>query len=93
MNVFSGQKIYAAKWVEINCRNFEEEEIAAVLSNKVVESQYGLSVCFFMQGGGSVYIPLDENSSKSVGDVIDLTQAKIVTLARPGDRNINRIRA
>ena len=93
MNIFSALRIYAGKWSEKNVRAFAPEEVAAVEQAKVVESQYGLSVCFFMRGGGQSYIPLDQNSSLAIDDVIDLNKAQLVTLQRPGEQDIYRVRA
>lgn len=92
MNIFSALRIYAGKWSEKAARMFSPEEIAAVQKAEVVESNYGFSVCFLMIGGGMTYIPLDQNSSAGVGDVIDLTKAQLVTLQRPGEDDIYRVR-
>ena len=93
MNIFSALRVYAGKWSEKNVRDFAPEEVAAVEQAKVVESQYGFSVCFFMKGGGQSYIPLDQNSSLGIDAVVDLTKAKLVTLQRPGEDDIYRVRA
>ena len=93
MNIFSALRVYAGKWSEKNVRDFAPEEVAAVEQAKVVESQYGFSVCFFMKAGGQTYIPLDQNSSLGIDDVVDLTKAKLVTLQRPGEDDIYRVRA
>lgn len=92
MNIFSALRVYAGKWSEKNSRNFSSEEVAAVEKAEVVESQYGFSVCFFMVGGGQSYIPLDQNSSAAIGEQIDLTKASLVTLSRPGEDDIYRVR-
>lgn len=93
MNIFNSLRIYAGKWSEKSARAFSPEEVAAVQQAKVVESQYGFSVCFMMKSGGQTYVPLDQNSSKGEGDIIDLTKAQLVTLQRPGDEDIYRVRA
>ena len=93
MNIFSALRIYAGKWNEKNVRAFAPEEVAAVELAKVVESQYGYSVCFMMKNGGQSYIPLDQNSSLGIDTVIDLTKAQLVTLQRPGENDIYRVRA
>lgn len=93
MNIFSALRVYAGKWSEKNVRDFAPEEVAAVEQAKVVESQYGFSVCFFMKGGGQSYIPLDQNSILGIDAVVDLTKAKLVTLQRPGEDDIYRVRA
>lgn len=92
MNIFNALRIYAGKWSEKSSRQFTSEEITAVDRAEVVESQYGLSVCFFMSGGGQSYIPLDQNSSLGIGAQVDLTKAQIVTLTRPGEEDIYRVR-
>ena len=92
MNILSKLPIYAGKWKETAVDTFGAEDIAATESAVVVESNYGLSVCFYLRSGGQTYIPLDTNNSLSVGDVVDLHKAKVVTLSRPGDDDIYRVR-
>lgn len=91
MNIFSALRVYAGKWNVKNSRKFTDDEIQAVESAKVVDSQYGQSVCFMMKGGGMTFIPLDQNSSKATGDEVDLTQASLVTLEKQGESDIYRI--
>lgn len=91
MNIFNAIKVYNGKWQVKNTRNFTQEEIDAIKSASVVDSQYGLSVCFILRSGGQSYIPLDQNSAKSVGDPIDLSKAQLLTLGREGDADIMRI--
>lgn len=91
MNIFNSLKIYAEKWHETSRRKFTQEEIASIESATVVDSQYGFSVCFLLVAGGQSYIPLDQNSSKNVGDSIDLTKAELVTLSRSGEADIVRV--
>ena len=91
MNIFSALRVYAGKWQVKNSRSFSEDEIKAVESATVVDSQYGQSVCFLMVGGGQTYIPLDQNSSKAVGDAVDLSQASLLTLSKQGEADIYRV--
>jgi hypothetical protein len=91
MNIFSALRVYAGKWSVKVSREFTSEEISAVEKATVVDSQYGQSVCFMMKSGGMTYIPLDQNSSKSTGDEIDLTQASLVTLEKQGEADIYRV--
>ena len=93
MNIFKALKVYAGKWQVSNKRAFSDEEVNAVDTAKVVTSQYGLSVCFMMKGGGMTYIPLDQNSSLSEGDVINIKSAELITLHRDGDDDIYRVKA
>ena len=92
-NIFSSLRVYAGKWNLKSSRAFSPEEVAAVSSAVVVASQYGNSVCFTMVGGGQTFIPLSQNSAKDVGDSIDLTSAKLLTLGKTGESDIFRIEA
>jgi hypothetical protein len=91
MNIFSSLRVYAGKWSETARRVFSQDEINAVESATVVESQFGNSVCFMMKSGGMTYIPLDQNSSKAVGDTIDLSKAELLTLSKQGEADIYRV--
>jgi len=90
MNIFAGLQKYATKFEVSNSRVFDAEELAQVNSAKVVASQYGLSVCFYMKEGCQKYIPLSRDSTASIGDEINLQTAKILTLVKDGE-SINRI--
>lgn len=83
-NIFAGRKIYADGYKEVEVRNFNEAEINAVESATVVPSNYGVSCCFLMKGGGKSYIPMSRDSKLCVGDKVDLTTAKIIHLHRDG---------
>ena len=78
-------------WRVKETRPFSPDEIAAVARAEVVPSQYGNSVCFFMNGGGQTYIPLLSTSSLTVGESVDLKTAKLVTLCREGKDDIYRV--
>ena len=91
MNIFSTLKTYVGKWSVKSSRAFTQEEIQAVESATVVPSQYGNSVCFMMVGGGQTYIPLANDATVGVGESIDLTKAKLLTLEKRGESDINRV--
>ena len=93
MNIFNSLRKYASKWAVVASRAFTAEEQNAVSSARVVASQYGNSVCFMMVGGGQTFIPLSQNSGKAVGDTIDLSKAKLLTLAKDGEDDIYRVEA
>jgi hypothetical protein len=93
MNIFEGLNVYGGKWNVVNSRSFAPEEAALVKNAEVVSSDYGKSVCFFMVGGGQTYIPLSNQSTLGVGDSVDLTKAKVLTLHRDGSDDITRIEA
>lgn len=80
-------------WKLVNSRNFSQEEIDAVASAEVVPSQYGKSVKFALKSGGCVYIPLSRDSILGTGQTVNLQTAKILTLSKPGEMNIDRIEA
>ena len=85
--------MYAGKWAVKESRSFSQDEINAVQSATVVDSQYGSSVCFFMKSGGQTYIPLSNQSTLGVGDSVDLNKAKLLKLHRDGSEDIMRVEA
>ena len=91
MSIFDKLEVYAAKWAKTASRGFQAEEIAAVKNAVVVESDYGNSVCFFMKAGGRTYLPLSTESTYEVGDKVDLTSAKLITLSKSGEADISRV--
>lgn len=78
-------------WRISNSRHLTNEEISAISSNRVVKSQYGLSVEFSMKKGGVTYIPLLKNDKLSENTEINLHDAKILTLSKEGEKDIYRI--
>ena len=78
-------------WIQTELRNFTAEEINSVSFAQVVSSQYGKSVCFYLKEGGQCYIPLDNKSDISVGEIINLSIAKIKTLSKRGEDDILRV--
>ena len=92
MNIFGKLQVYAGKWNLKASRRFETEEIAAVNKAEVVASQYGNSVCFFMKAGGQAYIPLSNDSTLAVGDLVDLNKAHLITLEKDGKKDIIRVK-
>lgn len=91
MNIFANLRVYAGKWSVKEVRDFTPEEVAQVIQAVVVPSQYGSSVQFTMNGGGLTYIPLDQNSTLAVGELVDLTKAKLTTLSKSGEADIYRV--
>ena len=92
MNLFSSLRVYGGKWAEKASRRFTQDELALVTKAQVVESQYGNSCCFFMANGTTMYVPMSTDSKSGVGDIINLNEAKIVTLEKVGEKDIQRIR-
>ena len=90
MNIFASLQKYATRYAVKNTREFNAGELSQVVSARVVQSQYGMSVCFMMKEGGQTYIPVSRDSVCQVGDEVDLTKAKILTLEKDGE-TIDRI--
>lgn len=90
MNIFAGLQRYASRFEVKETRAFNAEEMAEVVSAKVVNSQYGKSICFHMYDGCQKYIPLSRDSVAQIGDVVDVKKAKILILERDG-KSIARI--
>lgn len=91
-NVFAGLTSYGEKWSVVATRAFNATEIGAVNSNSVVSSNYGKSVCFFMKGGKTHYIPLSNRGKQfNLGESIDMAKAKLVTLEKSGEGTIVRV--
>lgn len=92
MNIFASLTLYAGKWSVKSTRSFSPEEIDSVSKAEVIPSQYGNSVCFFMKSGGQTYIPLSNDATVGVGDIVDLSKAELVTLEKQGELDIVRVR-
>lgn len=91
MNIFEGLQSYASKFKVQNTREFNDAECAEVVSAKVVASQFGMSVCFLMVDGCQKYIPLSRDSDACIGDTVDVAKAKLLTLAKDGEKPIVRV--
>lgn len=82
-----------SEWNLKSERHFTQEEIDAVSQAIVVASQYGNSVEFTMKlGGRCTYIPLDKSSNITVGEIVDMKQAKLLTLEKEGESDIVRVK-
>ena len=91
MNIFGNLKVYASKWSMKDERSFSQEEISMVTKAVVVPSTYGSSVEFTMKNGGMTYIPLSQDSTVCIGEEIDVSKAKLLTLCKPGEMDILRV--
>lgn len=90
-SMFTG-KSYAGNWQVKSVEAIPEIDKQAIESAHIVNSQYGLSVCFMMKAGNRYYKALDTLSNAKEGDVVNLETAKLVTLSRQGDADIQKIR-
>ena len=92
MNLFSNRKIYGGRWSVKSSRMLSQEEKNLVFKAQVVDSQYGNSCCFFMKNGTSIYVPMSTDATSGVGDIVNLDSLEVVTLEKPGEMDIERIR-
>lgn len=92
MGLFTGRTVYAGKWSVKGVNKMSNDDIQMVSNATIVPSEYGLSVCFFMKTGGQVYIPVSNDCNVAVGQSVDLTKAEIITLEKPGESDIERVR-
>ena len=82
-----------SEWSLKSERYFTQEEIDEVSHAIVVPSQYGNSVEFTMKlGGRCTYIPLDKGSNITVGEIVDMKQAILLTLEKEGESDIVRVK-
>ncbi len=82
-----------SEWSLKSERYFTQEEIDAVSHAIVVPSQYGNLVEFTMKlVGRCTYIPLDKSSNITVGEIVDMKQAILLTLEKEGESDIVRVK-
>ena len=82
-----------SEWSLKSERYFTQEEIDEVSHAIVVPSQYGNSVEFTMKlGGRCTYSPLDKGSNITVGEIVDMKQAILLTLEKEGESDIVRVK-
>ncbi len=94
VNVFSSvSEVVSEKWVIKEQRLFSSEEVKAVLDAVVVSGKLGRVVQFTLEGGYMAYIPLEQSSTLTVGDKVDMKHAKVLTLCKSGEKDIYRILA
>lgn len=92
-SLFSKLQVYAGKWNLKSSEALDAEDKEMFSSARVVSSNYGLSVCFFLKKGGQSYIPVSNNSkSVEVGDPVDLNKVVIETLSKEGEDDIMRVK-
>ena len=92
MALFNDIKVYAGKWSVVKESPLSAEDVAKVESGVVVDSKFGLSVCFTMKAGGQTYLPLSSDSEVGAGSIVDINNISIVELAKSGENNIIRLK-
>jgi len=91
-NLFLTLTQYGGKWEVTNTRKFSDDEKAMVEKAVVVDSEYGNSCCFYMKNGNRSFIPMSNDATASLGDVVDINNMEILTLSKQGEDDILRIK-
>lgn len=92
MSILSTLKTYGhGKWQVVNSETFSSEDLEAISSAHVVESQYGMSVCLMLRNGLSCYLPVSRDCHCEVGQKVNLAKAQILTLSCEGEDDIRKI--
>lgn len=90
-NFFKNIQVYAGKYSVKAEQKLDAEDIAMFSGAKVVTSEYGKSVCFFLKSGGQQYIPLSTMGlQKEPGESVDLEKVSLQVLERQGSQDILR---
>ena len=90
--IFDDIRIYdESVWTPKATHHFDEKEKSAVDRAEIRQGEFGLSVCFFMKQGGRGYIPLDNQSTASVGDMVNLDKCHVVILENKEGHTIKRV--
>ena len=92
MALFNDIKVYAGKWSVVKETPISAEEVAEVEKGVVVDSKFGLSVCFTMKAGGKTFFPVTSDSEVGAGSIVDINNISIVELAKSGENNIIRLK-
>lgn len=93
-NIFlSGElKVYGG-WNPIDEHKFNKAELNFVKSAVVADSEYGKSIKFTFITGQYAFIELDSSSeSLEIGTPVDPAKVTIITLSKPGEKNIRRVK-
>lgn len=93
-NIFSGVPVYGEKWQLKNEVALDAEDKAMFECAKVVSSDFGKSVCFFLKGGkGTQFIPMSNQGTQlSIGESVNLDAVTIQVLGRTGEKDIMRVK-
>jgi len=92
MALFNDIKVYAGKWSVVKESPLSAEDAALIESGVVVDSKFGLSVCFTMKAGGQTYFPVSADSEVGVSSIVDINSISVVELAKSGENNIIRLK-
>jgi hypothetical protein len=92
MSLFSSIRTYNGAWSLKGSEKLADEDIKEIASAKVVDSQFGKSVCFTLVNGQSKYMGLSRDCELETGDEIDVKSVEIITLSRAGDSDTHKVK-
>lgn len=94
-SLLDNAKIYNTnKWEEdVNLRRkLNDNELSTFTSAEIRENDYGKAVCFHLREAGKcIFVPLSSESSRIVGEDIELNDIQVITLKKTGEKDIIRI--
>lgn len=79
-------------WKKRTERSLIKEETCRVIQTEVVESTYGKNVRFYLNDGNISEIPLLDPNAMSIGEVVDMSKAKLIALCKDGEADIFRVK-
>ena len=86
LDKMNGLKTYGGGWNLLSTERFSNEDAKCYEGAEVVNSDFGLSVCFTLAGGaGYQYVPLGRDSQMTLGDKPQITDLNLLTLERDGE--------
>lgn len=93
MNVFqSNLQTYGEKWKVTKTDVITAEDVKALRSYDVVDTEYGRCVLLMYVTGGQSYAKISEQGHMpQVGEKIDLVGKKFLTLSRTGEKDCYKI--
>lgn len=93
-NIFSNVVKYAGKWEVVGePAKLDNEDLAALEPMAtVVKSTWGKSVCFITRNTRyQMFIPCDSNVDLPIGAKVPITDVRVVTLHKDGEKDIQRV--
>ena len=91
MNIFNQLQSYAGSYSLKSKRLLSDEEKSEVAKAETMNSQYGVSVCFFMKNGTQKYIPISNTCSLEAGERLDINKILILVLTKESGESILRV--
>ena len=90
--LFNNKKESIGKW---KCKaevKMASEDKVMFSSAKVVSSEYGKSVCFFIKVGGEQYIPISNFDELNTGDNVNIDTLLFQIFEKENEKDILRIK-